>query len=251
MAPHLSRCHCRFEPEPDAVQHRMRVAPQARGRGHERAAGMTAYSHLFTRCYDPLLARAEANGMGAIRQQVLSDADGRTLEIGAGTGLNLPHYPPDLTSLTLTDPEMIRALDRRAHRLDSRVEITQAPADRLPFPDESFDTVVSTLVLCTVPDVFSTLREVSRVLAPSGQLLLVEHVRASGAQLARWQDRLRGPWQAIAYGCRCNRDTANALTRAGFDVSHLRPGRWRSMPPIVRPLIVGRSIRTGGPSHTI
>ncbi|MCW3157789.1 class I SAM-dependent methyltransferase [Micropruina sonneratiae] len=206
---------------------------------------MSLYSRLFTRCYDPFLSRGEAAGMRAIRHEVLADADGRTLEIGAGTGLNLPFYPSTVTSLTLTDPEaaMIRALQRRARGGEGWLRIVQAPADRLPFADDSFDTVVCTLVMCTVPEMAATLREVDRVLAPDGQILFIEHVRATDARQSRWQDRLSRPWHAIGYGCHCNRDTAEAITQAGFTSATLRAEQWCGMPRILQPLIVGQSVR--------
>lgn len=212
---------------------------------------MSLYSRLFTRCYDPFLSRGEAAGMRAIRHEVLADADGRTLEIGAGTGLNLPFYPSTVTSLTLTDPKapMIRALQRARGR-EGRFRIVQASADRLPFAHDSFDTVVCTLVMCTVSDMSATLREVDRVLAPAGQILFIEHVRASDARRSRWQDRLSRPWHAIGYGCHCNRDTADAITQAGFSSATLRAEQWHGMPRILQPLIVGQSVRRSDDSES-
>ncbi|MEP6599633.1 MAG: class I SAM-dependent methyltransferase [Actinomycetota bacterium] len=207
---------------------------------------MLLYGRLFALLYDPFVALAERKGMRDIRRTVLSDAKGRTLELGAGTGLNLALYPTAVTSLTLTDPEtpMVRQLRRAARRDDRPVEIVQAPGEHLPFADGEFDTVVCTIVLCTVSNVVMTLQEISRVLAPDGQLLLIEHVRAREARLMRWQDRLHRPWHAFGYGCHCNLDTALALTQSGFEIAELREERWRGMPPIVQPLITGRLPRT-------
>jgi ubiquinone/menaquinone biosynthesis C-methylase UbiE len=110
----------------------------------------------------------------------------------------------------------------------------------LPFRDGTFDTVVSTLVFCTVPDVAAALREVRRVLAPGGELLFLEHVRAEpGTRLERWQDRLHGPWKAFACGCNCNRDFLGELEAAGFTVGDLERRSWRFMPPLIRPVVVG------------
>lgn len=202
---------------------------------------MSLYGRLFTLVYDPFLAWGERTGMRALRRSTLAAAHGDVLEIGAGTGLNLAAYPPAVTRLTLADPEpaMAGRLRTVAAADPRRPTVVEAGAEALPFGDASFDTVVSTLVLCTVDDVPASLAEIRRVLRPGGQLLLIEHVRAPEAGLARWQDRLHGPWKAFGYGCRCNRDTSSALSGAGFDTAALRPGRWRGMPPIVAPLVAG------------
>jgi SAM-dependent methyltransferase len=117
----------------------------------------------------------------------------------------------------------------------------KAPAEELPFDDASFDTVVSTLVLCTVSDLTSSVNEINRVLAPDGCLLFLEHVRADEPRLARWQDRLHRPWRRFAYSCHCNRDTAAALRAGGFEITGLEQRRWSRMPPIVQPLIMGNA----------
>jgi SAM-dependent methyltransferase len=157
------------------------------------------------------------------------------LEIGAGTGLNVEHYPP-ATDVTYTEPN-----PHMAKRLRARgVDVVEAGAERLPFADDSFDTVVSTLVLCTVRDVAASLGELRRVLAPGGRLLFLEHVRAApGSKLERWQDRLHGPWHAIAGGCNCNRDLLTSLAAGSFSVDELRSESWRFMLPIVRPVVIG------------
>ena len=203
---------------------------------------MSFYGRVFTLIYDPFLALGERAGMRDLRRHVLADAHGRVLEIGAGTGLNMPLYPSAVTSLTLTDPEppMVARLLKRT-RLDSgrAVEVVLAPAERLPFSDDCFDTVVCTLVLCTVADLLASLHEIGRVLVPGGRLLFIEHVRAADARLARWQDRFHGPWRRFAYGCHCNRDIVAALRENGFDVAGVQQRRWRGMPAIVRPLAIG------------
>jgi SAM-dependent methyltransferase len=209
---------------------------------------MSFYGSLFTRIYDPFLAWGERAGMRGLRHGVLAQATGDVLEIGAGTGLNLGAYPATVASLTLAEPEPSMVARLRdvggGHALAPAV--VSAGAEELPFPDASFDTVVSTLVLCTVEDVEQSLREISRVLRPGGQLLLIEHVRADGVVLARWQDRLHRPWLAFGYGCNCNRDTRGALAAAGFGVEALQRARWRRMPAIVAPLITGRAVPVPG-----
>jgi SAM-dependent methyltransferase len=128
-----------------------------------------------------------------------------------------------------------------ARRLRAQeVEVIAATADHLPFADDSFDTVVSTLVLCTVPDVPAALDEIRRVLAPGGRLLFLEHVRAApGTRLERWQNRLHGPWRAFACGCNCNRDLLASLEAHGFALDDVRYEEWRFMPPLVRPVVLG------------
>ena len=168
---------------------------------------MGLWSRVFAAAYDPFLARAERAGIASARQQLLAGARGRVLEVGAGTGLNVAHYPQG-TEVTFTEPDPHMAKRLRAHGVD----VVEAGAESLPFADGSFDTVVSTLVLCTVPDVAASLSEIRRVLAPGGRLLFLEHVRAEpGSGLERWQNRLHGPWQAFACGCHCNRDLLGAL----------------------------------------
>jgi SAM-dependent methyltransferase len=165
------------------------------------------------------------------------------VEIGSGTGLNLRYYPEDLDELVLVepDPAMRSRLAKRLSRCSRRAQLVDAPAERLPFADASVDTVVSTFVLCTVdaPDV--ALREIARVLRPDGQLLVLEHVRSESPTLARWQDRLAGPWRRFAQGCRCNRATAQLISACGLSLDCVHEAAWHAMPPIVRPLIAGRA----------
>ena len=202
---------------------------------------MSLYSHVFARVYDPFLALGERSGMRDLRRETLAAARGRGLEIGAGTGLNVKLYPGAVTAITLAEPDapMAARLRRRVSGASHPVEVLQAPAEQLPFADGSFDTVVSTLVLCTVADMAASLREIGRVLAPGGQLLFVEHVRAGHGRLVRWQERLHEPWRRFACGCHCNRDTAVALRDNGFAVERVQEHRWRRMPRIVQPLLAG------------
>jgi SAM-dependent methyltransferase len=188
------------------------------------------------RLYDPFLALGERRGMAARRRALLAGAHGRVLEIGAGTGRNLAAYPP-LAALVLTEPDpAMRALLRR--RAGADATIVDAPAEALPFADGAFDTVVSTLVLCTVPDADAALRELRRVLRPGGRLLFVEHVRADDERLARRQSRLARFWRAFAAGCHCDRPTLDLL-RAHFPSVVAERATWRGMPRIVHPLVAG------------
>jgi len=178
------------------------------------------------------------------RSALLGGARGRVVEIGAGTGLNIAHYPDEISELVLTEPEpaMRRRLARRLQRYARVARIVDAPAERLPLADASVDTVVSTLALCTVKDPERALREIARVLRPDGQLLFIEHVRASSRFLAACQDSLFQPWFRFAGGCCCNRPTVELMRARGFAVA-ADDVVWRGMPAIVHPLVVGRATR--------
>jgi SAM-dependent methyltransferase len=196
---------------------------------------MSLWGRVFAAVYDRTVAKAERAGIADARRKLLSGARGRILEVGAGTGLNVEHYPAG-SDVTYTEPDPHMAKRLRARGVDA----VEVGAEALPFADESFDTVVSTLVLCTVPDVPASLREIRRVLAPGGRLLFLEHVRAApGSKLERWQDRLHGPWHALAGGCNCNRDLLASLAAAGFSIEDVRHEAWRFMPAIVRPVVIG------------
>ena len=202
---------------------------------------------LFAAVYDRMTAGAEAAGIATHRENLLAGARGRVLEIGAGTGANLPFYREGVESVTLAEPEgpMARKLERRIKERSRRsqqswfVEIVRAPAERLPFADAEFDTAVSTLVLCTVTDQAQALRELRRVLKPGGRLLFLEHVRSDEPRLAAWQDRLNGLNRMIAHGCNCNRATVDAIRSAGFRITSLKRDQFPKAPPFVRPLVVG------------
>jgi SAM-dependent methyltransferase len=204
---------------------------------------ISLYGRIFAAGYESVLGRSERTGLADLRAQLLAGVRGRTLELGAGTGLNLRHYPSDQVALTLTEPEapMADRLERRvaASRPDAKVVL--APADRLPFKDASFDSVVSTLVLCTVRDQAQALAEVRRVLAADGTLLFLEHVRSDDRRVARWQDRIHPFWVHIGHGCHCNRDTLAGIDAAGFRVKDVEHTRMPKAPVFVRPLIVGHA----------
>jgi ubiquinone/menaquinone biosynthesis C-methylase UbiE len=198
------------------------------------------WARVSARIYDPFLALGERRGMRDRRRVLLARAEGRVLELGAGTGLNVPHYPTTVSELVLTEPDaaMRAVLQRRVAR---RAHIVAAPAEALPFPDDSFDTVVSTIVLCTVQDVTAALAEVRRVLRPGGRLLFLEHVRSASPRLSRWQDRLAAPWAAFALGCHCNLPT-DALLARELRLERVERAHWGGMPALVRPLIVGEGV---------
>ena len=202
---------------------------------------------ISARMYDVMNARFEKGPGAEMRRRLLAGARGRVLEIAAGTGANLPHYPPGLESLTVTeyDEAMLARARRKASEEGITGELMQASAEQLPFPDDSFDTVTCSVAFCTIPDADRALREVYRVLKPGGQLLFAEHVRADDPKLARWQDRLEKPWGLIAGGCHPNRDTRAALERAGFEVEVSEEGRLPMVPKLVKPYIAGRAVVPG------
>lgn len=166
--------------------------------------------------------------MGDRRSRLLSGARGEVLEIGGGTGANLPHYH-DAQRVVIAEPDpfMRKKLWPKLTRTGIPVEVSDAGAQSLPFPDDSFDVVVSTLVLCTVPDQREALAEIRRVLRPGGRLLFLEHVRGP-VGVARWQDRILPLWRRLFAGCHPNRDTLTSIQAAGFEVRNLE----RFHPPV-------------------
>lgn len=201
---------------------------------------------MFAAVYDRGLKSTEEAGLGEMRRELLAGASGRTLEIGAGTGVNLDLYPDAVTELVLAEPgpHMARQLRAKAADAGRQAEIVEAPAEKLPFKDDSFDTAVGTLVLCTVPDPEAAVAELTRVLRPGGRFLFIEHVRSDDAGTARWQDRLERPWRFLADGCHCNRDTAATLAASRLETEALDCDELPKSPPIVRPLIKGSAVLT-------
>jgi ubiquinone/menaquinone biosynthesis C-methylase UbiE len=195
----------------------------------------------FSAIYDRAMKSTEEAGMREIRRETLAAARGRTIEIGAGTGINVELYPEDVSELVLAEPDehMLSRLRPKVPTWGRDVDVVQAPADRLPFEEDSFDTAVFTLVLCTVPDPVAALKEAARVLKPGGELLFVEHVRSPEPGLARWQDRLERPWHFLGDGCHCNRDTVATIEASPFEVERVEHGELPKAPPLVRPLVHG------------
>ena len=190
--------------------------------------------------YDRQLAKIEQAGLGELRQTLLADASGRVLEVGGGTGANLPFYGPDVESLTITEPEpsMLQRLERRVREQSPDTKVLRAPAEDLPFEDNMFDVAVSTLVLCGVDDQARALGELRRVLRPGGRLIFIEHVRSDEPGLARWQDRLNGLIRLVTC-CDCNRRTLDSIQAEGFKVTAVEHTSLRKVPPWDRPLIAG------------
>ncbi len=201
------------------------------------------WGKAFAEGYDRTLRAAEEAGLREIRRRALAEASGRTIDIGAGTGVNAPLYPASITHLVLAepDPHMIRMLKEKI-REGAEMEIVQAPAENLPFPDDSFDTAVFSMSLCTIPVPTVALHEAARILKPDGALLFVEHVRAKRPGLARWQDRLEKPWRFFADGCHCNRDTVATIAGSpDFELERVERAEMPKVPPLVRPMALGRA----------
>jgi len=175
------------------------------------------------------------------RTQLVAPAQGRVLEVGGGTGFNLPYYGPGVTAITVTDPVdgMLARARKRAAATGRQITTTKASAEELPFEDGTFDTVLASLVLCSVRDQDRALAEMRRVLKPGGRYLFFEHVRSDDPKLARRQDRMTGIWKRVCFGCHPNRDTLPRIESA-FTVEQVEHGETPGgMPKIVRPYVLG------------
>ena len=202
--------------------------------------------------YDRFMRASEEACLSIWRAQLLGRVQGRVLEIGAGTGVNLEHYPSGLDELVLLEPDrhMRRKLGRRVDalggqgRLAREIDIRGWSAEQLAVEDERFDAVVATLVLCSVGDLRRTLGEIHRVLRPGGRLLFLEHVAAgrSTSRLA-WQRAVEPMWKHVAGNCHLTRQTAEAIEQAGFSFEHLARESMRKALPIVRPTIRGVAVK--------
>jgi SAM-dependent methyltransferase len=174
------------------------------------------------------------------RRDALSEATGRLLMIGVGPGTDLAFLPPAVTAVAAVEPvaSFRRMASAVAERCGIAVDIVDAVAESIPFPDNSFDSVHVALVLCSVDDVAATLGEIRRVLAPGGRLVILEHVRGDGA-MGRFQDLIAKPWSWLASGCHPNRRTIDAIAAAGFDTGGLRSIRRTLVPPPCTPHLQG------------
>jgi ubiquinone/menaquinone biosynthesis C-methylase UbiE len=197
-------------------------------------------SRFFAFTYDRFSKGSEEAGLAEMRKNLIASASGDVLEIGGGTGANLGYYGAGVESLTVTEPEapMLKRLERKAREQNSQATVLRAPAEDLPFKDASFDTVVSTLVLCGVDDQPRAVRELRRVLRPGGRLVFIEHVRSDNPRLAKMQDRMN-PVNRFLVCCDCNRSTLDTIRSTGFEVTELEQTELPKAPPFVRPLILG------------
>jgi ubiquinone/menaquinone biosynthesis C-methylase UbiE len=196
---------------------------------------------MFSALYDRMIAGTEEAGLRDTRRRALTAASGRTVDIGAGTGANIGLYPETVTELVFAepDPHMLKKLRPKLAGAGLEAEVVEAPAEKLPFKDSSFDTAVFTLVLCTAADPAAAVAEAARILRPGGRLIFVEHVRSEDPGLARWQDRLERPWRFCGDGCHCNRDTVATIETSSLTLEQVERGQLPKSPPLVRPLVWG------------
>jgi len=199
---------------------------------------------VFAWGYAKLGPRMDRRGTADRRRELLSRATGRTVEVGAGTGLNLRYYPSTVSEVLAVEPDryMFRHLVAAMPDASVPVSLKRAAAEALPVEGASADTVVMSLVLCSVTDADAALAEASRILKPGGRLLFFEHVRSKDARLRRRQDRFERPWGWFGGGCHPDRDTLGAIRAAGFDVRDVErfdePGAM-----LAKPHILGWAIR--------
>ena len=190
-----------------------------------------------------MAGREEELGQAEHRAAMLEGVTGRVVDLGAGNGLNFRHYPRTVTELVAVEPEpYLRArAEEAAQAAAIPIRVVDGLGGELPFPDGSFDAAVVSLVLCSVPDQATVLRDLRRILKPGGELRFYEHVRAGSPRLARVQDAIAPVWPCFGGGCHPNRDTAAAIARAGFDIE--RCERFRFRPSVlcapVAPRILG------------
>ncbi len=202
--------------------------------------------------YDRVMKPMEEHGLRALRAELIRDLTGTVVEVGAGTGLNLPHYGSGVERLVLTEPDrsMRSILSRRVEeaRLAGNlgpavVEVYPDPIERLPFATGSVDAVVCTLVLCSVPRVDRSLEELRRILSPTGRLAFIEHVAAEDRPGRLLLQRVIEPlWRLGAGNCRTTRRTAEAIERAGFRFERIERASLRKALPWVRPSVRGVAV---------
>lgn len=220
--------------------------PSRDAAGFSDAAGFED-APLFARGWVLASPVMERFGLARARRRLVAGLSGTVVEVGAGSGVTFEHYPPEVTRVVAVepDPHLREHARRRAGRLvhavgdGPSIEVVDSVAEALPVGDADADAVVFGLVLCTVPDVPAALAEARRVLAPGGQLRLLEHVRADGLP-GRVADRIAPVWRRLGGGCRPNQDTGALIAEAGFDVSDLRT---RPFPPVMpfMPILTGAS----------
>lgn len=200
-------------------------------------------SWFMAAIYDRFMLGSERAGLDLWRRELLRSVAGEVLEIGAGTGANLAHYPGSIERLTVTEPDraMRRQLDRRLREtapFHSSAAIA-AQAERLPFADASFDAVVATLVLCSVEDPARALGEVRRVLRPGGRFHFLEHVESDRPSRLRWQHLLEPVWRRVADNCHLTRRTEETIVAAGFTIEWVKRESMRKAMPILRATVRG------------
>lgn len=202
---------------------------------------------IFARLYTRLSRSMEERGMAEHRERLLAGLAGEVLEVGAGNGLNFRHYPASVTRVLAVEPEAyLRAeAERNAGRAPVPVEVVDGVAGELPVPDASYDAVVCSLVLCSVPDQHAALVDIRRALRPGGELRFFEHVAATSRPLAAVQRALDATvWPHVAGGCHASRDTTGAIAAARFELVDVERFRFPdgALPAPTSPHVIGRAV---------
>jgi ubiquinone/menaquinone biosynthesis C-methylase UbiE len=197
--------------------------------------------HVFPRLMEYVMC---GNEFQRLRTAVLQSVAGEVLEIGIGTGLNLSHYGPNVSRVRAVDPTPMlpRRMAGRRAAVHFSVEISHQSAERLPYVDRTFDCIVSTWTLCTIPDPILALQEVRRVLKPGGRFLFLEHGRSDDQKIAAWQDRLNPIQNVIGCGCNLNRRIDTLITQAGLKITHLDRFAMKEVPRIGGEMYRGTAI---------
>lgn len=167
------------------------------------------------------------------RQRTAGSASGRVLEIGVGSGINLPHYPAGTHVIGIDPSTKLLSMARAVATDGSKtIELIEGTAEAIPLPDGAVDTVVSTWTLCSIPGVARALAEMRRVLKPEGRLLFAEHGRSPDRSVVRWQDRLTPLWRRVGGGCHLNRPIEDLIRAAGFQVTQVETGYMKGPRPM-------------------
>lgn len=198
--------------------------------------------HIF-----PTLLDVATRPVRRDRQALVSRARGRVLEIGMGTGANLPYYTGAATDVVGLEPSrtMLAEAEKLASGLPgpNRFRFVVGGAEAMPFADQSFDTVIACLVFCTIPDTQAAAREAFRVLRPGGEFLFFEHVAHTRPAVRRWQQRLNPVWKKLACGCELTRDTEATFRNAGFEFVELETVEHPRVPALANAVLRGRATR--------
>ena len=195
-------------------------------------------THIFPRLMDWSLNSKQVQ---TLRKQLLAPLQGTLLEIGFGTGLNVPFYPNTVTWVTAVEPENIlpEKVTERSIEAPMPIELVRVSAEQMPFEANRFDCVVSTFTLCTIPNILAALQEIRRVVKPQGQFVFLEHGRGSEAKLVKWQDRLNPIQQVIGCGCHLNRPIDTMIKEAGFHLDQLDRFQLTGAPKIAAQMYQG------------
>ena len=198
-------------------------------------------TQIFPRLMDWVMARP---AFSQLRAALLRSASGEVLEIGFGTGLNLRHYPPTITRLSIVDPAILlpAKVSGRIAAVPYPIRTNHVTAETLPFPDGQFETVVSTWTLCTIPNPVLALQEVRRVLKPDGRLLFLEHGRSDDQKIAVWQDRLNPVQNVIGCGCNLNRQIDRMISQSGLTITHLDRFSMQGVPRLAGEMYQGAAV---------